>query len=155
VITRCRDTAVNLRTQLTRIVGRAGLTPWPKLWQNLRSTRETELAEAFPMHVVCRWIGNSQPVAAKHYLQVTDEHYEQAATGTGDAEDAAQKAAQIPAQNISAPTRTDSHAQTAESQNDKELSALRNDADPCDDAELLRMGEAGFEPARACRPRGF
>jgi hypothetical protein len=31
------------------------------------------------MHVVCAWIGNSAAVAAKHYLQVTDEHFEQAA----------------------------------------------------------------------------
>ena len=30
------------------------------------------------MHVVCEWIGNSQAVAAKHYLQVTDEHFLQA-----------------------------------------------------------------------------
>src|SRR5262249_27309734 len=31
------------------------------------------------IHVVCAWIGNSQPVAAKHYLQVTDEHFQRAA----------------------------------------------------------------------------
>ena len=30
------------------------------------------------MHVVCQWIGNSAAVAAKHYLQVTDEHFLQA-----------------------------------------------------------------------------
>ena len=30
------------------------------------------------MHVVCQWIGNSQPIAAKHYLQVTDEHFSRA-----------------------------------------------------------------------------
>ena len=30
------------------------------------------------MHVVCKWIGNGQPVAAKHYLQLTDEHFERA-----------------------------------------------------------------------------
>lgn len=77
-ITRYRDTAVNLRTMLMRYITRAGLTPWPKLWQNLRSTRETELAERFPMHVVTRWIGNSEAVAAQHYLQVTDDHYQQA-----------------------------------------------------------------------------
>ena len=40
----------NLRTQLTRIVKRAGVTPWPKIFQNCRSTRETELAERFPLH---------------------------------------------------------------------------------------------------------
>ena len=33
-------------------IKRAGLTPWPKLFQNLRSTRETELAETFPLHVM-------------------------------------------------------------------------------------------------------
>lgn len=27
-------------------------------------TRETELADDFPMHVVCQWIGNSQPELA-------------------------------------------------------------------------------------------
>jgi hypothetical protein len=31
-----------------------------------------------PMHVVCRWMGNSKPVAAEHYLQVTDEHFRKA-----------------------------------------------------------------------------
>ena len=36
------------------------------------------LAEDFPIHVVCRWIGNSQPVAAKHYLQLTDDHFSKA-----------------------------------------------------------------------------
>ena len=48
---------------------------WPKLFQNLRITGKTELADDFPMHVVCQWIGNSQPIAAKHSLQVTDDHF--------------------------------------------------------------------------------
>ena len=30
------------------------------------------------IHAVCQWLGNSQLVAAKHYLQVTDGHFEQA-----------------------------------------------------------------------------
>ncbi|MCA9235754.1 MAG: site-specific integrase [Planctomycetales bacterium] len=83
VIARYRDTNSNLRTQLLRIIQRSGLQSWPKLFQNLRSTRETELAEDFPLHVVCAWIGNSQPVAAKHYLQVTDDHFERAASLDG------------------------------------------------------------------------
>jgi len=85
VITRYRDSNANLRTQLNRIIRRAGLEPWPKLFQNLRSTRETELAETYPMHVVCAWLGNSQPVAAKHYLQVTDEHFDQAVKASTEA----------------------------------------------------------------------
>ena len=74
VITRYRDANANLRTQMNRIIGKAGLKPWPKLFQNLRSTRQTELAEQFPIHVVCEWIGNSESVARKHYLQVTKDH---------------------------------------------------------------------------------
>jgi hypothetical protein len=42
--------------------------------QNLRATRETELCEQFPLHVACAWIGNSATIAARHYLQTTDEH---------------------------------------------------------------------------------
>ncbi len=69
----------DLANRFRRIIRRAGLDPWPKPFQDLRSTRETELAEEFPLHVVCAWIGNSQAIAAKHYLQVTDEHFRQAA----------------------------------------------------------------------------
>jgi integrase len=79
VITRYRQANCNLRTQLERIITKAGLKRWPKLFQNLRSTRETELAERWPEHVVCAWIGNSKAVARKHYLQVTEEHFERAA----------------------------------------------------------------------------
>jgi len=79
VITRYRSGNANLRTQLERIIRLAGLEPWPKPFQNLRSTRETELAEKFPMHIVCAWIGNTQAVAAKHYLQVRDEDFDRAA----------------------------------------------------------------------------
>ena len=85
VITRYRSCNANLRTQLERIIRKAGLNPWPKLFQNLRSTRETELAESYPIQVVCKWIGNTAAVAAKHYLQVTDEHYRQALEATKDA----------------------------------------------------------------------
>ena len=90
VVPRTRDSAVNLRTQFQRIIERAGVTPWPKLFQNLRSTRETELANEFPIHVVCEWIGNSRPVAMKHYLQTTEEHFEAAASDQKSAANALQ-----------------------------------------------------------------
>ena len=79
--TRYRKPSQNLRTQLTKIIKRAGLEPWPKLWQNLRASRQTELEERFPSHVVCQWLGNSQQVARRHYLQVMDEHYAGAVRG--------------------------------------------------------------------------
>lgn len=79
VITRYRQRNVNLRTQLERIIHRAGLKPWPRLFQNLRSSRQTELAERWPAHVVCSWIGNSERVAQDHYLQLRDSDFESAA----------------------------------------------------------------------------
>jgi len=66
----------NLGTHLARIIERAGLVPWEKLLQNLRATRRTELQESFPDHVLNAWLGQSTAVARKHYLQVTDEHWQ-------------------------------------------------------------------------------
>jgi integrase len=79
IITRYRDSAVNLRTQLVRIIRRAGLQPWPRLFHALRSSRETELAATFPLHVVAAWLGNTPRIALKHYLQVTTADFDRAA----------------------------------------------------------------------------
>jgi hypothetical protein len=83
VITRYRDANANLRTTFTKIIKRAGETPWPKLVHNLRASRETELAAQCPIHVVCQWIGNSPAIAAEHYLTVREDDYERAATEGG------------------------------------------------------------------------
>ena len=48
----------------------------PFLFQNLRGTRQVELEETFPSHVVCSWIGNSEQIVRKHHLQVTNQHFE-------------------------------------------------------------------------------
>ena len=105
-ITRYRDKAVNLRTQMNKIIRRAGLEPWPKLFQNLRSTRETELFKMTNGNIkaVCNWIGNSPEVAMKHYAQVTEADLQEAAKMSllSKAEDrvigAAHNAAQYPAE---------------------------------------------------------
>ena len=34
--------------------------------------------EIYPSHVVVSWIGHSEKVARKHYLQTTDAHFEKA-----------------------------------------------------------------------------
>ena len=114
VITRYRDSGVNLRTQLERTIRKAGLEPWPKLWQNLRATRETELAEKHPIHLVCYWLGNSALVAKKHYLQIRDQDFTAAAnptetsgakSGALPGETVARNAAQSPEGNDCLPCR--------------------------------------------------
>ena len=71
----------NLRTQAHRIIERAGIIPWPKPFQNLRSSRETDLCDRFSEHVVTKWLGNSPEVARRHYFQVTEEHFRRATEG--------------------------------------------------------------------------
>ena len=78
VISRIRNPKTNLRTQMKRILKRAGIEVWPKLFQNLRSSRESELMKIHGVEVACAWIGNTPAVATKHYLQITDQDYEQA-----------------------------------------------------------------------------
>ena len=72
-ITQYRDPNANLRTQLERILKRAGVPEWPKLFQNLRASRATELAAEFPAHVAAAWLGHRTLIAQKHYWQVTDD----------------------------------------------------------------------------------
>ena len=125
-------TNANLRTQLRRIIERAGLKPWPKLFQNLRSTRETELAEEHPLHVVCAWIGNSQPIAAKHYLQVTEDHFA--------------KAVQNPVQHPAASGRTDSQEEPEGDAEPAFCGPVRNDAASCKYRKQQDLPPRGLEP---------
>ncbi len=80
VITRYKNPKQNLRTQLERIITRAGHQSWPRLFQNLRATRETELMARFPAKDVATWLGNSEPVAMMHYAMATKASFEAAKT---------------------------------------------------------------------------
>lgn len=79
------------RTQFMRILERAKIKPWPKLFHNLRASRQTELTNQFPAHVVCAWLGNSETIAKAHYLQTTEDHFRDAVGGY----EATQKATQL------------------------------------------------------------
>lgn len=61
-----------------KIIKRAGLTPWPKLMQNLRATRETELIAEYPIKDVASWLGNSAPIAVKHYAMTMQSSFDRA-----------------------------------------------------------------------------
>jgi len=138
VITRYTDSSQNLRTTFNKIVKRAGIIPWPKPFQNLRSTRETELMETYPAHVVCQWIGNSEAVARKHYLQVTDAHFEKAVvTMTEDL-----VASQV-ASKICKMTQTGEPAKTT---NPEKLNVLRGSADSFASVTSEEITRPGLEP---------
>ncbi len=45
----------------------------------MRASRETELLAVYPAKDVSSWLGNSAPVAMKHYAMATAESFERAA----------------------------------------------------------------------------
>ena len=67
-----------IRKRMRYLIVCAGVTPWQKLFQSCRSSRQTELEADYPTHVVCKWLGNSPKVAQKHYLKVTQADFEKA-----------------------------------------------------------------------------
>jgi Phage integrase family len=133
VINRTRDSGVNLRTTFEKIVQRAGLLPWPKLFQNMRASRETELTARFPLHVVTAWIGNSAAIAAKHYLQVTEADFEVAAKS--GAESGAVKGA------------SGGQAMTCRKQGMQETPAVQTLSIPVSFSQIDSLPPAGIEPA--------
>lgn len=141
---------INLRTHFERIIGRAGVKAWPRLFHNLRASCATDWVERFPAHVVAGWLGHSPMIAATHYLQTRDAHFDLAA-GVGTRDDGKEQsgaesgahAAQNAAQHPTAPGREDSRDAS-------EVLCFagvsRDDADECETTRNEQMAPLGFEP---------
>jgi hypothetical protein len=156
VVARHRHESCNLRTQLGRIVTRAGVTPWPKLWQNLRATRQTELEAEFPLHVVCRWLGNSPGVARKHYLQVTDEHFAKAAGVDGAPVGGETRETEHPSRALRAHSNAAMHEMGSNAGNGSSPDeAISGDCAASPPVAKVKIAEAGLEPARPLPGTGF
>ena len=48
-----------------------GLTSWPHLFQNLRTSRETKRTATYRANNFAAWLGNSVPMAMKHDAMAT------------------------------------------------------------------------------------
>ena len=136
--------SVNLRTTFGKIIKRAGLQLWPRMFHNMRASRETELVETYPVQVVTSWLGNTPSVALRHYLMTTEKHFEAAVRGDEQtAKSAEEKAAQNPAQSVHAGSRFDSHANR---QAHKKTPDLPGFAGSCVLAQPPQVAGTGFEP---------
>jgi hypothetical protein len=69
----------NLRSEMTRLLRRAGVPGWPRLFHSMRASRQTELQREFPLHMVCSWLSNSPRIAQQSYLLVTEDDFAKAA----------------------------------------------------------------------------
>ncbi len=83
ILPRAITEASNLRTTFTKIITRTGLEPWPRLFQNLRASCASDWVEKYPNHVVAKWLGHSPMIAATHYLQTRERHFEDVVAGGG------------------------------------------------------------------------
>jgi len=133
-----RATNANLRTQFTRIIIRAGLRPWPRLFHNLRASRQTELAATYPLADVCDWLGNSPIIAAGHYLKPSEATFQNAALHGARCQSAA------------APRRLASHgvaSTCADELGDRDFDAvLRGSAEASESVQDGLVSAEGFEP---------
>ena len=73
----------NFDSGFKRILFFAGLTPWQKLFQNMRASAENDLVEdGYPAHVVGAWIGHTPKVQYQHYLRTLDAYFDRATQDT-------------------------------------------------------------------------
>jgi len=91
VVPRLRDAGINLRTQFERIIAKAGVKPWPRLFHNLRASCATDWIAEYPPADVSNWLGHSATIGAAHYWQPRDCNMDRAA-GVGPGQPAANPA---------------------------------------------------------------
>ena len=120
------DASINLRTGFLRILKNAGVAPWPKLFQNMRASRETELLDEFPIKDVCGWIGNTQAIAMENYAMQRESSFQRAL----EFEEGTPKAAQLAAE----------RAQKAAQQSSAEQ--VQNEAEEAENTEELTVFQA-------------
>lgn len=143
VISKHRLGGLNLRQQFERIIARAGVDQWPRLFHNLRGSCETELMRQYDLKTVCKWIGNSPAVAAKHYAMSQDLNADfQRAAGLVDGP----KVGANLVQQASVRACTPRGGQNAPLQN---RTAKPGDAEKCRHMQKTGMGAVGFEPTKA------
>lgn len=131
----------NLRTTLEKVIRRAGLEPWSRLWHSMRASCESDLAREFPLAVVAKWLGNTQAVAMRHYVDVTDADFERATMG-GELAD--EKAAQKAAQYAHAMERSEPQLMKAAHEKPP---ALQGSASSSETLQSGGVEAAGIEPA--------
>lgn len=73
-------TGARLTNKLRQACWASGQPLWVRPWQNMRASRETELLNSKPIHVVANWFGHSPAIALRHYAQIVKEQSAKAAS---------------------------------------------------------------------------
>ncbi|MCA9063645.1 MAG: phage integrase SAM-like domain-containing protein [Planctomycetaceae bacterium] len=124
----------NTHPTLLRIVKRAGLKPWPRLWQNLRASRATELEAAFGGAKAATVCGHAEKVAQDHYWMTTGEDITQMAS--------LQSVPRVSQQ----ASESGGNGSQAYSPAQEKTPVFPGSASNCDELQLVLMGDEGLEP---------
>gem|GEM_PF-6810243 len=135
---------MNLRTTFTKIVARAGCKPWPRLFQNLRASCETDWVEKHPAHECAAWLGHSPAIAAAHYLQARNHHFE-AVVNAGRKSDAESDAATAQNATQQAPARHRKESQDG-IETDRSSRVITVLPNKIEDMYKRKVGLLGLEP---------
>ena len=66
----------NLHRTVKATLSRIDVTPWNDLFQQLRRDCETDWSMIAPAHATAEWLGHSENVSRKFYLQTTDSMFD-------------------------------------------------------------------------------
>jgi integrase len=156
----------NLRTTLEKIVARAGVKQWPKLWQNLRASGATDFARSLPSHIAAEICGHTEQIAQEHYWTVTDSDLDQAIADLSPGiaaklspkggEKLAQKLAHSKGSKGLGSSLDDSTAARPRMRKAQEIPGFVSICRLLAEGGFpLSMAEAGLEPAQGLLPEGF
>lgn len=71
-------TGTALTNKLQRLLRSVKEVLWPKPWNNMRASCETDLLSIYPALTVVKWVGHSLRISEKHYAQISKEHHDRA-----------------------------------------------------------------------------
>ena len=143
-----------MRTTFEKIIKRAGLVPWPKLFQNLRASRETELMAVHPATDVVSCIGNSIAVAMESYAMPMAESFKKAQTVPTTKPAGTIVPPIVPSASVSGNSLADK--QTEPEGVNRKFANKRGVLMVPDGVLVgMPMAEAGLEPAQGFLPEGF
>lgn len=149
VIARRRIPSRNPRTTAEKLLKKAGVEIWPRLFHNLRASAETDLLQmGYPLKSVCVWLGHSPEIAARHYITSVDfeEDCRRAAGMERALQNPVHLEAQKPMQHQTAQNNTEPSGEVNSLPDNEKSESVGIGAESCEDAENLSMGDKGLEP---------
>ena len=130
---------------MKRKIQKLGVEPWPKIFQNLRVTRENELllSGEYRPEAIHAWIGHTEETYKSNYFEITDDDYVAKSERSGVAE-------KIFPQYCPKDHRTDPSNKTVKSNHSYEKRGSLGSASKCKPNKPLLAPPVGLEPTTPC-----